>query len=507
MRLRHRVLILALVLCSAAARAHPGGPLPEPSPEKLPRWRGFNLMEKVDARDPRPYREEDFRLISRLGFNFVRLPLDYRIWIVGGDWARIDEGGFRGIDQAVEWGRRYGIHVCLNLHRAPGYCVNPPAEPRDLFSDLEAQRACAEHWAHIARRYRGIPSRNLSFNLLNEPATDDGAAYARVVSLMCRAIRAEDPERLIIADGLSYGTRPCPEIAGLHVAQSTRGYRPFSLTHYRADWVEGAADWPVPSWPPLPVSAFLYGPGQPELQSPLVIHGPFRDKTRLRIRVHQVSALSRLRVMADGAPILDRVFRPGPGIGEWSTPLFEPRWKIWQNIYDRDMLCTIPAGTRLLTMANEDGDWLSVSELAFLAPGAAQEALLTPGDNEWGRRQGEVRVDLAGGGRTFQPADGGEAGGAGALWELAVIPFREVEALGVGVVVGEWGAYRFTPHDVVLAWMRDCLENWRRAGWGWALWNFRGAFGVLDSNRPDAPYEEWEGHRLDRQMLELLQRY
>jgi endoglucanase len=55
--------------------------------------------------------------------------------------------------------------------------------------------------------------------------------------------------------------------------------------------------------------------------------------------------------------------------------------------------------------------------------------------------------------------------------------------------------------------MRDCLENWKRAGWGWALWNFRGDFGVLDSNRSDVSYERWKGHLLDREMLELLQRY
>ncbi len=86
-------------------------------------------------------------------------------------------------------------------------------------------------------------------------------------------------------------------------------------------------------------------------------------------------------------------------------------------------------------------------------------------------------------------------------------PFEELERGGVGIMVGEFGAHRFTPHPVVLAWMRDCLERWKRAGWGWALWNFRGDFGVLDSSRTDVRYESWEGHLLDREMLELLQRF
>ena len=64
-----------------------------------------------------------------------------------------------------------------------------------------------------------------------------------------------------------------------------------------------------------------------------------------------------------------------------------------------------------------------------------------------------------------------------------------------------------TPHDVVLRWMRDCLTLWHDAGWGWAVWNLRGSFGVLDSERSDVTYEDFRGHRLDRKMLELLREF
>jgi len=60
---------------------------------------------------------------------------------------------------------------------------------------------------------------------------------------------------------------------------------------------------------------------------------------------------------------------------------------------------------------------------------------------------------------------------------------------------------------VVLAWMRDCLELWKEAGWGWALWNLRGGFGVLNSSRSDVDYEDFHGEKLDREMLKLLQSY
>ncbi len=86
-------------------------------------------------------------------------------------------------------------------------------------------------------------------------------------------------------------------------------------------------------------------------------------------------------------------------------------------------------------------------------------------------------------------------------------PWKNLAAQGVGVHVGEWGSYQYTPHPVALAWMKDYLELWKEAGWGWAMWNFRGSFGILDSNRQDVPYENWHGHKLDRKMLDLVQAY
>ena len=52
--------------------------------------------------------------------------------------------------------------------------------------------------------------------------------------------------------------------------------------------------------------------------------------------------------------------------------------------------------------------------------------------------------------------------------------------------------------------MSDCLAVWRETGWGNALWNLRGNFGVLDSGRKDVNYEDSKGHKVDRKMLELL---
>lgn len=98
----------------------------------------------------------------------------------------------------------------------------------------------------------------------------------------------------------------------------------------------------------------------------------------------------------------------------------------------------------------------------------------------------------------------------GALWDRErlraelITHWKPLTDLGVPVHVGEWGCFSKTPHDACLGWMGDLLALWKEAGWGWAMWNLRGPFGILDSNRADVAYEDFKGHKLDRRMLELL---
>lgn len=328
-------------------------PLPEATPARLPRWRGFNLLEKFNGENQR-FLESDFGWISELGFNFVRLPMDYRAWIEGNDWRRFREATFRDIDDAIAYGEKHGLHVMLNFHRAPGYTVAQPPEEKSVWKEEEALEVCTMHWARFADRYRGIPARRLSFNPFNEPARVSAEDHARVIRTLAEAIHEKDPQRLVICDGRDWGGLPPTELAGLKVAAATRGYQPFKLTHYQASWIPGSSTWEKPTYP-----------------------------------------------LKEGQTVWD--------IGELKRRHFE--------------------------------SWRRLSEQ------------------------------------------------------------------GMGVMVGEFGAYNKTPHPVVLDWMRDLLTLWKSWGWGWALWNFRGGFGVLDSGRPDVQYEEWRGHQLDRAMLKLLQSF
>ena len=497
-------IAVAMVLCGLSASLS-AAPLPDATPEKLPLWRGFNLLEKFYKGNSSsgPYKEDDFKLIAEWGFNFVRLPMDYRIWIKDGDWTQIDEAAFADLDQAIAFGRKYNIHVCMNFHRAPGYTVANPPESVSLWTDPEAQRVCAMHWAYFARRYKGIPNSHLSFNLLNEPADIDAKTYFAVAEKLVAAIRAEDPDRLIIADGLRWGQRPCQELVPLHIAQATRGYEPFTLTHYKASWVSGSDQWPRPEWPvPLFGGGFLFTSAKPDLYSPMTLTADLYEPATLTITVGTVSYEARLVVRREDQELFAQDFKPGPGQGPWKEVVFKPEWNSYQNIYDRPYEVSLPAGRYTLKIDNARGDWMTITGLALTSKNGQHAALaLTP---KWGQPNEPITVVSSTESCTFKAARQQDAEW---LWQDVYERWSDFRRQGTGVMVGEWGAHNRTPHEVTLRWMEDDLKTFRRAGLGWALWNFRGSLGIMDSGRADVQYENVNGHKLDRKMLELLQQY
>ncbi len=339
----------------------------------LPRWRGFNLLYFFQAREEKEgviqIREEDFRMIADLGFDFVRIPMDYWFWIES-DWRatgkpkpqdvlKIKESALAGVDRIVELGKKHGLHVNLNFHRAPGYCINDSElEPFVLWRDKDAEDAFVFHWDLFAKRYRDIEPDALSFNLVNEapvprPGYMTREDYRRVMTRATEKIRESSPDRLIFIDGLSVGNEVVYEMMPTRVCQSLHAYFPAEVSHYRAYWVDKRSDFPPPWWP----------------------------------------AIKR-----DGSALVNR------------------------------------------------------------------EAL-----------------------------------------EKAYQPWGWLVQQGIGVHCGEAGAFNKTPHDIFLKWICDVLDILKMHGIGWALWEFRGSFGVLDSERTDVEYEDWHGHKLDRKLLTLLQ--
>jgi aryl-phospho-beta-D-glucosidase BglC (GH1 family) len=228
----------------------------------LPKWKGFNLLDffsPAPARSRGRTTEEDFKWMSDWGFDYVRIPMAYPSYldfnrekdITPEDVYKVSEEALELIDQLVFLAHKYGLHVSINLHRAPGYCINAGfREPYNLWKDKEAQDAFYWHWKMWAARYKEISRSKISFDLLNEPAMIEdmnyqlssktivpGKIYAEIAEKAARTIWEENPDHLVIADGNEVGSKVIPEITHLPIAQSCRGYFPAVISHYGAPWV------------------------------------------------------------------------------------------------------------------------------------------------------------------------------------------------------------------------------------------------------------------------------
>ena len=463
-------------------------------------WRGFNLLEKFTLRNNAPFKEEDFQWIAEMGFNFVRLPMDYRCYTETNDWLKFKEPVLKEIDQAIAFGEKHHIHVCLNLHRAPGFCINPPVEAMDLWKDEAAQDAFVAHWVMFAKRYRGVPPERLSFNLLNEPTRNTRESYLKVNCRVIEAIQQADPQRLIIVDGNNVGKDAIPEFLKYsNVIQATRGYHPGTISHYKASWVKGSDKYTEPTWPPCRLIGHLYGPGKPEFHSALVLRGDFKPGTEITLKLSQLSVKAKLQARADGKVVAEMNCDPKTSPDAWKPVKSDSKWTYHEPAGELSFKVALPAGAHEVTLANIDGDWLKFSELSLRLPDGTRRAYGT--DLSWGRPQGTNEVT----------ADGRLLPSLGLSPDQTLVdylkPWVNIAAQGETVFVGEWGCHNRTPHPVALAWMKAWLEQWKKARFGWALWNFRGSFGILDSGRADVTYEDWHGHKLDREMLKLLQEY
>ncbi|HEX7434501.1 MAG TPA: cellulase family glycosylhydrolase [Anaerolineaceae bacterium] len=225
----------------------------------MPRY-GFNFLWMFSMQPGHPPAGVDRKAIdflAELGFDFIRIPTDYRFWTQDFDYFHPDEAVFRQLDSYLEVCQSRGMQMCLNLHRAPGYCINrADLERHNLWLDKVAQDAFVFLWESFAHRYQGIPSEALSFDLLNEPpgVGDRGMTrenHAAVIRRAADAIRAIDPDREIVIDGIGGGGTAVPELADLGVIHSGRGYTPMPVSHYGAPWWSGSAGLNEPVYPGL----------------------------------------------------------------------------------------------------------------------------------------------------------------------------------------------------------------------------------------------------------------
>lgn len=464
--------------------------------------KGFNLLGKFDAGwSNTGFQEEEFEIIKDLGFNFARLPLDYRTYTRTGNWDVFIEEECSEIDDAVEWGQEYGIHICLNLHRAPGYCVNnavlPANQDLDLWTNPVAQEAFINHWEFFAERYRDVPYTELSFNLINEPGDIDEGTYFSVMKKAVDRIQRINPDRIIFVDGLKHGRELVTSFKGIkNIIQAIHVYDPFTLTHYKASWVPGSDSWPIPVWPMTDISQYLYGPVKPEYQSPLDFEGSFSNGTEITVNVQQVSVRSTLQIRLDENEVYKKEFVCGPEPGDDWTQIINTQWG-YQNISGKDYSVVLPSDGTRLTFANIDGDWMTYNKITIRSTTGIVEII--PANTTWGIKQDTYKITPDG---KITDTEGNPVVPLTSLTNALELAATE----NIPVMVQEFGVYNQTPHPVTLDYLSDVVSAMNRNKTGYAMWNLIGTMGIINSGRSDCNYEAYRGRLLDRQMTTIIQR-
>ncbi|HAM09905.1 MAG: hypothetical protein A2X05_09400 [Bacteroidetes bacterium GWE2_41_25] len=464
--------------------------------------KGFNLLGKYDVGwSNNGYKEEEFIIVNDLGFNFVRLPLDYRTYTQPGNWDIILEDEIAEIDRAVEYGERYGVHVCINLHRAPGYCVNPatnlpPSQNISLWTDASAQKAFVNHWDYFATRYKDIPWTRLSFNLINEPSDIDESTYVTVMKKAIDRIQSINPDRIIFVDGLNYSREILTSFTDRqNIIQAIHVYDPMTVTHYKAEWVNGADSWPLPVWPVTDINMYLYGPWQSNYHSSLILEGSFPKDMEVVMNVKQVSVKSTLDIKLDNSSVYTKNFVCGPDPGEDWTQIINTQWG-YQNISGKDYSAVLPSSGTKLTFSNTAGDWISFNMITLRTPD--DTIGIIPGNTGWGIKQSSYKITAEG---RITDLDGNPVVPLGEL----VKKLKSAKSQNIPVMIQEFGVYNKTPHKVAVDYLTDVVKVFNDNNIGYAMWNMIGTFGIINSNRTDCSYESYRGKSLDRQITTIIQ--
>jgi aryl-phospho-beta-D-glucosidase BglC (GH1 family) len=250
---------------------------------------GFNMlwMFSLGMREtPGKPNERELDFIAERGFNFIRVPTDYRYWTEGFDYFHPDERVLENLDAYLDECRKRGLHMCLNLHRAPGYCINNnDLEKHNLWEDKEAQEAFAFLWAYFAKKFKGVPSSELSFDLINEPPDIGQYGFTRdkheyVIRNTIKAIKDVDPDREIVIDGISGGGVAIPELADAGAIHSGRGYEPFLISHHLAEWCGNV------KWADTPVYPGVINGEENNRVSLVRYYQPWIDVENMGVEVH-----------------------------------------------------------------------------------------------------------------------------------------------------------------------------------------------------------------------------
>jgi hypothetical protein len=161
--------------------------------------------------------EDDIRFIKAAGFNTVRVPLHWRLFVEPADDGadRFEGPGWFLLDRLVAWCRESGLRVIIDLHAAPGGQTGVNHDDGTgfplTFYVPRYRRLTVALWQALAAHYRDEPA-ILGYDLLNEPISpysDEDYLNPRLEPLyrdIVAAIRSVDTNHVVLLAGAQWST-------------------------------------------------------------------------------------------------------------------------------------------------------------------------------------------------------------------------------------------------------------------------------------------------------------
>lgn len=211
--------------------------------------RGVNLggwISQFDAYDVKHFEtfitEDDLAYIASLGFDHVRVPVDYVV--LEDEDGNFRESGFAYLENCRTWCEKHGLHMLIDLHETYGYTFDPlkDIDRKVFFYDEKMQERFLRLWSEIARRF-GKYSDMVAFEPLNEVVLIEVAEPWNVVlRKYIKTIREIAPKTNLIIGGVCYNsvlTIPLLDIPlDDHIVYNFHCYEPMLFTHQGAYWVD-----------------------------------------------------------------------------------------------------------------------------------------------------------------------------------------------------------------------------------------------------------------------------
>ena len=187
--------------------------------------------------------EEDIKKIKTMGFDHVRVPVDYNV--LEDEEGNIIPDGFSYLSNCLKWCENSDLNMLIDLHECFGYSFDPLKKDMDrkkFFFDSALQERFLKLWREIATRFKDNTDR-VAFEPINEvvlPEVKD--AWNELAGRYIKMMREIVPDAYIVIGGVCYNSVTSVPLLNVptdeKIVYNFHCYEPLIFTHQSAYWVE-----------------------------------------------------------------------------------------------------------------------------------------------------------------------------------------------------------------------------------------------------------------------------